>query len=240
MSERIVTPSKLDEVDGKPKAPTQNVAAGAPPLPSAPAPAESAQDDEDPFAPVPLRLHHDFLAEGGTKPLLLRVTVTPPDKLWYIRVHRDPEYTRTCELLELKVGVGKEWYWLHPKVLALLPTKVQKRIVVRSLATAINRSGTLFLWPLTVPTPGRVNRWAESALDCYKLGKTKWVSMEANTNPGAGYYDVTTAPDGWEEPDWSGLPPMNELLKIAFKDTFIDTADHAIVTQIMEGKVGGK
>jgi len=47
-----------------------------------------------------------------------------------------------------------------------------------------------------------------------------------------GAYDVCVAPTETVPPNWGELPSLNEILRLAFKDHLIDTADHPVLKRL--------
>jgi hypothetical protein len=98
------------------------------------------------------------------------------------------------------------------------------------LFLAVNRQGDVFLWPVKLPgADGRSNSWNESALAAARLAEEKWVRVAANM--GAGMYDTYEAAGELSEPTWPELS-LAELLKLAFRDRFIETVDHPVLRAI--------
>jgi len=95
------------------------------------------------------------------------------------------------------------------------------------LFLAVNRQGDVFLWPVKLPgSDGRSNTWNESALAAARLSESKWVRVAANM-PG-GMYDVFEAAGELSEPTWPELS-FSEVLKLCFKDRFIQSVDHPAI-----------
>jgi len=95
------------------------------------------------------------------------------------------------------------------------------------LFLAVNRQGDVFLWPVKLPgADGRGNTWNESTLAAARLGEAKWVRVAANM--GGGMYDVFEAAGELSEPAWPELS-FAEILKLCFKDRFIQDVDHPAI-----------
>jgi hypothetical protein len=61
------------------------------------------------------------------------------------------------------------------------------------------------------------------------MAKTKWMRLVANMSMGA--YDLYEASDLLPEPEWPDLP-FSEILRIAFKDKYIDEMDHPVLKRL--------
>lgn len=180
----------------------------------------------DPFDPASLRLTSDFLAAGGVQKALLTVPVRKPDKSWFVRAHPDPAYRLQTAVIELKED--RETYLVAPTLRSNLAAEATFK--AKLLVTAMNRAGTLFLWELNLPrADGRTDEWTRTALEAVELATQNWVRVAANMALGA--YDVYQASGALSEPEWPTLP-FRELLRVAFKDRFVDTLDHPVLRRL--------
>jgi hypothetical protein len=180
----------------------------------------------NPFDPDALRLSQDFADGLGVKKALLTVPVRKPDKTWYVRVHPSEDYRLQTAVIELKEE--RETYLVSPAVRQELAA--ESTFVPRVLFTAVNRQDVLFLWPIRIPGPdGKLDDWSRSALEAAQLAQKNWVRVSSNHPLGA--YDVCQATAKLPEPQWPDLP-FRELLRVAFKDKFIDTLDHPVLKKL--------
>jgi hypothetical protein len=180
----------------------------------------------DPFDPANLRLNQDFAETAGVKKLLTTVPVRKPLNQDYVRVHPDPAFRDTFPILEWKAE--KELYI----VTAGLVSELAGEFTAQTVHTAINRQGTIFLWPIrTVGPDGRDMNWWRSAREAAELAMNSWVRVKSNT--AEGFYEIWPAPAGIkiEEPTWPELT-FWELVKIAFKDRLIDRPDHPVIKRL--------
>lgn len=187
-------------------------------------PAEDAAPD--PFDPASLRLSGDMTAALGVKKALLTVPTRKPDKAWWVRVHPKADYSLTTAVIELKEE--RETYLVSPHLWQALSTEAT--FSPRALFTAISRQGVLFLWPIRMPGPdGKVDEWSRSALEAARLAQSGWCRITANM--ALGGYEVFHATGEIPEPEWPDAP-FKDLLKVAFKDRFIDTMDHPVLRKL--------
>ena len=199
------------------------------PLATAEAPMSSLQgeadrlDAPDPFDPTSLRL--DPSAELiAVKKVIVRVPVRKPGPQEFVRVHPDPGRRLDTALIELKEE--RETYLLAPALRAELGDEAKP---VR-LYTAISRAGALFLWPVALPGPdGRHNPWHESAHRAAELATREWMRLRASH--AAGEYEIAVAGAPLPDPEWPDLP-FRELLRLAFREAHIDSADHPVVRRL--------
>src|SRR5262249_5463679 len=151
-----------------------------------------------PFAPENLRLGQNFTETVGVKKLLKTIPVRKPGPQDFVRVHPNPEYRENFPIIELKDD--REEYI----VAGALRGELAAEIISKTLFTAINRQGTVFLWTIRLPGPdGRDLNWWRSGREAASLATTKWVRVKANTNLGA--YDIYEAQGTLSEPEWPEL-----------------------------------
>jgi hypothetical protein len=180
----------------------------------------------DPFDPASLRLSQDFSAQLGVKKALLTIPVRKPDKAWFVRVHPSGDYRLDTAVVELKEE--REIYLVNPDLRHELAAEAT--FSPRTLFTAANRQGVLFIWPVRLPGPdGKLDDWSRSALEAAMRAQTKWVRVQANMSLGA--YDVYEAQARLPEPEWPDKT-LKELLRIAFKDKYIDRLDHPVLRKL--------
>lgn len=181
----------------------------------------------NPFDPARLRLPQDFGATLGVKKALLTIPVRKPSKEWFIQVHPDEAYRVQTAVLELKED--RETYLVDPKLWPELATR-ESTFGPRLIATAINRQGVVFLWPIRLPgSDGKLDEWNMSALEAVQLATGKWVRVAANMSLGA--YDVFEATAKLPEPEWPTVA-FAKLLKVAFKNRYIDSLDHPVLLRL--------
>lgn len=182
----------------------------------------------DPFDPAALRLSDAGMAGLGAKKALLSVPVRKPDKSWFVRTHPDPAYRLQTAVVELKEDRGGETYLVAPQLWPALAG--ESTFAPRALFTAVNRQGVPFLWPVRLPAAdGRLDEWSRTALEAADLARTGWVRVAANMALGA--YDVFQATGDLPEPEWPDLP-FRELLRVAFRDRFIQSEDHPVLRRL--------
>jgi hypothetical protein len=173
-----------------------------------------------------LRLPPDGTAAIGVKKALLTVPVRKPDKTWFVRAHPSENYRLRTYVIELKEE--RETYLVAQALWPELAAEATLR--PKLLATAISRQGVLFIWPLNLPREdGRTDEWSRTALEALDMATKGWVRMVSNMTLGA--YDVLTASAPLPDPEWPKVP-FSELLRIAFKDRYIDKPDHPVLRRL--------
>ena len=178
----------------------------------------------DPFDPANLRLSQAFVETAGVKKLLTTVPVRKPSPQDFVRVHPDPAYRENFPIIELKEE--REEYI----VVAELVPELIGEFVTKTLFTAINRQGTVFFWPVRLPSPdGKNLDWWRSSREAAELAMKSWIRVRANMNLGA--YDIFQAESVISDPEWPQLG-FWELIKIAFRDHLVDRIDHPVIKRL--------
>ena len=184
----------------------------------------SARQTPDPFDPAKLRLSQSFVETAGVKKLLTTVPVRKPNPQDFVRVHPEPEFRENFPIIELKDE--REEYIV---VTDLVPALTDE-FVTKTLFTAINRQGTVFFWPVRLPSPdGKNLDWWRSSREAAELAMKSWIRVRANMNLGA--YDIFQAESVISDPEWPQLG-FWELIKIAFRDHLVDRIDHPVIKRL--------
>ena len=187
------------------------------------APRPDGTDLGDLFDLERLRIAPSFAEAVGVKKLLVTVPVKKPDRQWFVRTHPSPDHRMQVAILELREE--RDTYVVVPELAAALPGDVK----VVTLFTAVNRQGSVFLWPVKLPSEGRQDAWSGTALEAANLAQTKWVKVSANMNLGA--YDIAVATAILPEPEWPE-DDFKAILEIAFKDKIIAKPDHPVLRRL--------
>ena len=187
--------------------------------------AEFKKFAQDPFDPAALRIDPTSGGDLGVKKALLHVPVRKPNRQEFFRTNPKPEYKLQMAILELKEE--RETYAVAPNVAAELLGETRSA----EMRLCINRTGSVFLWPVPLPTPDeRENAWHKTAREAAVQAESKWTRMVANM--GAGCYDVFIAPEGLSDPQWPE-EPLSEFLRIAFGNgRLIDKVDHPVIQRL--------
>ena len=180
--------------------------------------------DIDPFADVEaLRLSPDAATVAVHK-IITRVPVRKPGGQEFFRVHPDEGYRLETGIIDLRDD--REAYLIHPQLREELADEIR---FVR-LYTCISRAGAVFLWAVPLPGPdGRRLGWHDSAHAAAELATKQWTRIKADMS--AGQYETSVAAAEIPEPEWPESP-FKELLRLAFKDAFIDSVDHPVVQRL--------
>lgn len=189
-------------------------------------PNNSEKSAPNPFDPSQLCLSQDFVSAAGVKKVLNTVPVRKPSKESFVMTHPQEGYRiQTC-VVELREDA--ETYLVERN---LWPELIgESTFSPRALFTAMNRQGVLFLWPIRLPgADGRLDNWSRSAMEAAQHAQGKWVRVTANMSLGA--YELYEAAGQWSPPEWPDVP-FHQVLKIAFKDHFIDSMDHPILKRL--------
>jgi hypothetical protein len=184
----------------------------------------TANAKTDPFDLDSLRLSQAFVETAGVKKLLTTVPVRKPNPQDFVRVHAAADYRMDVLMIDLKDD--REHFLVRPE----LAGELAGETVMKSLFTAINRQGVVFLWPVRIPPPdGRQLEWWRSLREAAELAMTRWLRVKANMSLGA--YEMGEAESVMSEPRWPEVS-FQELLRIAFRDRMIDRLDHPVIRRL--------
>jgi hypothetical protein len=178
----------------------------------------------NPFDLASLRLNPSFLETAGVKKLVTTVPARRPNPQDFTRVHPGPAYRENFAMIDLKDE--REDYLVRPE---LVP-ELQAEVIFKTLFTAINRQGVVFLWPVRLPAPDdRKSDWHRSAREAAEMAIKRWIRMKANMNLGG--YDIFEAEGVMADPVWPELS-FQELLWIAYRDRMITNLDHPVLKRL--------
>jgi len=193
-------------------------------IPAGENPATPSAAVPDPFDLASLRLNPSFIETAGVKKLIVTIPVKRPSPQDFVRVHPAPDYRDNFAMIDLKDD--REEYLVQPAILPELTSEV----VYKTVFTAVNRQGVVFLRPVRLPAPDdRKTEWHRSAREAAELAMTRWVRMKANMSLGA--YEITVADSVMADPVWPELS-YAELLRIAFRERIITTLDHPVIKRL--------
>jgi hypothetical protein len=88
----------------------------------------------------------------------------------------------------------------HYLVLPGVEDLIKRFVKPVQIVVCINRQGSLFLWPVAMPTDRRNNAWTTSARVAMALAKKEWVSLRSDTDNGC--YEAELARGKLPEPVW--------------------------------------
>jgi hypothetical protein len=178
----------------------------------------------DPFDLASLRLKSSFLESAGVQKLLTTVPSRRPNPQDWVRVHPSPEYRENFAMIDLKED-GED-FLVRPE----LAGELAGEFVLKTVFTAINRQGVVFLWPVRLPAPDeRKSDWTRTAREAAEKAMEVWVRVKSNR--GLGAYEISVATGVMADPAWSELP-FQELVRIAYRDRMIATLDHPVVKRL--------
>ena len=142
--------------------------------------------------------------------------------------HPGDDYTVDTVLLERDNGMEHDTYIVLPQFQHLVSSELRR---VR-LFTAINKHGTVFLWPAKLPDADndRLRRMANSTLRGAEQAKSLWTKLIWNRDLGA--YDLFKAKADLGDPQWPVGRTFRDLIKLAFEASVIDRADHPVIREL--------
>jgi hypothetical protein len=200
--------------------------------------ATPATADAKPKTPIKLtaaRLRMDPANEtmGTARKLLTRVPVLPkPDPQWFVQTHPDPAF-RVANIGILEYNRDRRLYPVDPSLSEVLKSHYRKHYIF----TACSKGNAVFLWVIKMPgDDGSWNPWPSSLHGCALACANEWLQVTT----GAGCYDIKPAEDYHPPPAWKDLlypcTTMDELIAIAFRQTYLDGEDHPVVLDLLGRK----
>jgi hypothetical protein len=179
----------------------------------------------DPFENLEsLRLNQSFSDAVSTKKVLTTILVRKPSKQEFIRVHPSETYRMNAGIL--RVEQDREAFLVAPA----LHDAISSEMTSATLYTFITSQGVVALWPISLPDiNGRRNSWLDSATKAAQIAQHSWIRVVSNQ--AASGYDCFEAVGKLAEPEWPSHT-FSELLRLAFKDKFIDSSDHLILKRL--------
>jgi hypothetical protein len=193
-------------------------------------PAEESHEKEQPATTSAENFFNDLSAlrldgagaSAGAIEILAHIPVRKPNRQEFFRVH--PKF-----VLDATVFTNKEeseTYFIMPVMRPTLVGEARPVLIV----PAINRQGTLFVWPVPLPgEDGRRNTWTETAQEAMRIAKESWVRLMPDM--GMGAYRIYKAEGRLSDPVWPEKS-LEELLEIAFRNRVIDSEDHPVVRRL--------
>ena len=179
----------------------------------------------DPFADIStLRMSQEFADNLGVEKLLTKIQVNKPDKQTFFQVHPSADYRLATAAICLKAK--KETYLVAPALWNELAPEITRVM----LFTAITRQNVLFIWPVQLPGPdGKHHEAHQVQLNTAMSAMGTWMRLTWNNQTSS--YDVATSSAELSAPKWPNKP-FEALLKIAFKDRYIDSLAHPVLKEL--------
>jgi hypothetical protein len=164
------------------------------------------------------------------------IPVKRPSTTTFIRVHPEPSYQRSGSVIvdEEEGGFDRTLYLLLPGLEQHLPFDVKPF----TLCLAIDRASGLYIWPIRDPKTGEKDNshWA-SERQCALHAMRFWCRVVSTRN---GKQTVDAPLDYAPDPDWSRVPPFNQLIKTAFGETgIIREINHPVLLKLLGKKQRG-
>lgn len=152
------------------------------------------------------------------------VPVRTPDRQWWFRCHRDPAMSVPVDLLVVRSGPDEGMYFLDPDI--EFPDELDQYIVPALLTRSITHDGVefFFLAKQSAKSP------KQSTRRCVNEARNSWIQMK--WNPTTKAYDFQYARQLRRDPEWSDKS-LDELLEMAFGDSFITRVDHEVITRLI-------
>jgi len=180
---------------------------------------------KDPFADIDRLVLDQTFDQLTTTEHLAEVPVRKPGKHEWVRVHPDSGMRLQPAILHFERD--DLTYLVDPSLWTLLADSINPACLIPT----VNRDGMVFIWVIKMPKDGKDwNSWNKTAMAGAELAVTAWVRLKRN-HEGKCYIPVTAEADYGAPvfPDKSRA----DLLRLAFGDRYIDSADHPVVRQLL-------
>jgi hypothetical protein len=179
-----------------------------------------------------------YSAEGGFQGKADVITVPvdcPPPSSEFIRVRDDDDYWIECMTLDYAPEGGrKQTYFIDTGLMDSLPPEIKSEVKWSRLYTVMARKSRITsLWRIKVYDSGPGQLSTRTALACAEKAKRLWIRVSWKDRIG---YEPFYAQGDFGEPQWTEHT-FEELLDIAFRDTYIDSLDHAAICDLMGREV---
>jgi hypothetical protein len=167
------------------------------------------------------------LGDGITSTSFHTVPVGRPRD--FFRTHPNSDYRRRTEVYVHKPegAIDEQWFIIAPAMRG----RIQEARPC-TLVCVIYRDGSPRLWPISFPRDGERdnNAWI-SARSAARAAMDRWVKLLWTRQA----YQTREALEGYApDPDWSKLPPFNELVQLAFGETgIIQSEQHFIYRELL-------
>lgn len=166
------------------------------------------------------------------KSVLVHLPVRKPQPREYFRMCDNPAMSINMGVFIHKVEgqIGEEVYYILPGSPAERYLEAKEEMRTVQIVLCVNRHRVWFLWALPVhggdgPVPGYIS----SARTVAHAALSKWVRLKWRRALGA--YDLQVAEGLDQVPEWPDMT-FSELLKLAFKDRFIQDLDHSVMMEL--------
>jgi hypothetical protein len=170
-----------------------------------------------------LALSQDYTSMANVKKAIMKVPILKPTAQTWFQINPDPAWQITVSVIELKED--REHYIVAPA----MREELINEWVPKLLTGIITKQGTIMFWPIRLPgQDGKIDTWNESALAIVREYSGRWIRVQSNRESGS--YDVIEPISEFPAPEWPADPQA--ILKIAFRNRIISSADHPIVRQL--------
>jgi hypothetical protein len=180
----------------------------------------------DPFAEENLLLPQDFLDEAVSAPALTSIRLGKPDDQEWVRVH--PTCRIDAGILSVTAERGAK-YLIHPTFIRELP---DIKFSLSTLYLYTTSQGNLGFWDIKMQGE-RENVWLSTATEAAHAAMPAWKRVFIPR--GGDRYQHAPPFTPIADPDWEKITlgkGRSELLRIAFRDRLIMSADHPVIKSI--------
>jgi len=217
----LVTPINIPKAasSAAPKKPKLKPVTTPDPLP----PEKSTQVDDE-FSPENLRVLNKIDLRDLVCTELVELSARKPQKDEWFRVH--PDYQQQGGILE--IFSENKVFWVSKGMQSQVAH--DPCFTFRICVLCVTRQGVPFIWPLKtdVAAGGTGDKYVRIPFAAMVHGREKWTRLYWSQEKREHQVETSDLLDAPKFPD----KPFSELLKLAFKDAVISTADHPAILNL--------
>ena len=189
-----------------------------------PLPPEAPMQVDDEFSPENLRVLNKIDLRDLVCTELVELSARKPQKDEWFRVH--PDYQQQGGILE--IFSENKVFWVSKGMQSQVAH--DPCFTFRICVLCVTRQGVPFIWPLKtdVAAGGTGDKYVRIPFAAMVHGREKWTRLYYSQEKREHQVETSDLLDAPKFPD----KPFSELLKLAFKDAVISTADHPAILNL--------
>jgi len=149
--------------------------------------------------------------------------IAKPNRSKFVRAHPDESY-RMSYVPTYKDEDTGDIYFVDPDL--ELPEEIASQIKTTDLYAAQAHDGTFFIWFINHSDTS----WYPSANRAVRASMTQWLRVVSRKS--ANIYDLYQPVQEIPEPDWTGLPPFQDMVENGFDECRITSINHPVIRKL--------
>lgn|GEM_PF-4737912 len=176
------------------------------------------------FEPSAQPVSQEFHKNFPTLVLDIPIEIRAPRAQEFFQSHPDDSYQKTLRLL--KWERFNEYYFVNKSLHVKLHIDIHEYLLV----TCVNRSDTVFLWPVRLTDKnGGKDPWALKYMQVLLASQGQWVRKTNNKNDNGDTIHIAKYND---KPRWPDIT-FEELLELAIQDFIINDINHPAAKDLL-------